>query len=71
MLIRARIDGGIGIGEPAEFSMGPGTGTTEARAGQFVFDNVPPGSYTARMQYRSVSGTTVTLTRPTMVIHHR
>jgi hypothetical protein len=71
MVIRARIDGGIGIGVPAEFAMGPGTGTTEARPGQFVFDNVSPGSYTARMQFRSVTGTTVTLTRPTMVIHHR
>ena len=71
MVICARIDGGIGIGVPAEFAMGPGTGTTEARPGQFVFDNVSPGSYTARMQFRSVTGTTVTLTRPTMVIHHR
>ena len=33
--------------------------------------NVEPGTYTARMQFRSITGTTVTLTRPTMVIHHR
>jgi len=70
MLVRARIPG-IGNGVPAEFSMGPGTGTTEARPAQFVFNNVPPGNYTVRMQYRSVPGTTVTITRPTMVVHHR
>jgi hypothetical protein len=70
MLVRARIPG-IGNGIPAEFSMGPGTGTTEARPAQFVFDNVPPGAYTVRMQYRSVPGTTVTVTRPTVVVHHR
>jgi hypothetical protein len=70
MVVRARIPG-IGIGVPAEFSMGPGTGTTEARPAQFVFENVPPGDYTVRMQYRSIPGTTVTLTRPTLVVHHR
>jgi hypothetical protein len=71
MLVRARIPG-IGNGVPAEFSMGPGTGTTEARPAQFVFDNVPPGDYSVRMQFRTVSpGTTVTLTRPTVVVHHR
>jgi len=70
MVVRARIPG-IGNGIPAEFSMGPGTGTAEARPAQFVFDNVPPGAYRVRMQYRSVPGTTVTITRPTVVVHHR
>jgi hypothetical protein len=70
MLVRARIPG-IGNGVPAELSMGPGTGTTEARPAQFVFDDVPPGDYTVRMQYLSVTGSTVTVTRPTLVVHHR
>jgi hypothetical protein len=70
MLVRARIPG-LGNGVPADFSTGPGTGVTEGRPAQFVFGNVPPGDYTLRMQFRSVSGTTVTLTRPTVVIHHR
>jgi hypothetical protein len=71
MLVRARIPG-IGNGVPADFSMGPGTGTTEARPAQFVFEDVPPGDYSVRMQFRSVvAGTTVTLTRPTVVVHHR
>lgn len=70
MLVRARITG-IGSGVPAEFSMGPGTGTTEARPAQFVFENVAPGDYSLRIQYLSVSGTTVTVSRPTLVVHHR
>jgi hypothetical protein len=71
MAVRARIPG-VGNGEPAEFSLGPGTGTTEARAAQFVFDDVPPGDHTLRMQFRSViNGTSVTISRPTVVVHHR
>ncbi|MPZ58987.1 MAG: hypothetical protein GEU91_21370 [Rhizobiales bacterium] len=70
MVVRARIPG-IGIGVPAEFALGTGTGATESRPAQFVFENVPPGTYTVRMQYRSVPGTTVTITRPTVVVHHR
>jgi hypothetical protein len=70
MLVRAVIPG-LGAGVPADFSMGPGTGTTEARPAQFVFEDVAPGDYTVRMQYRSVPGTTVTVTRPTVVVHHR
>lgn len=70
MTVRARIPG-IGNGVPAEFSMGPGTGTAEARPAQFVFKDVPPGAYTVQMQYRSVTGSFVTLTRPTVVVHHR
>jgi hypothetical protein len=71
MLVRGQIPG-IGVGVPAEFAMGPGTGTTEARPAQFVFENVPPGDYSVRMQFRSVvAGTTVTITRPTVIVHHR
>ena len=57
MLVRAVIPG-LGAGVPADFSMGPGTGTTEARPAQFVFEDVAPGDYTVRMQFRSVPGTT-------------
>jgi hypothetical protein len=70
MVVRARI-AGIGDGLPADTGLGAGNGAVEARAAQFVFEDVPPGSYTARMQYRSVSGTTVTLCEPTLVVHHR
>jgi hypothetical protein len=71
MGVRARISG-FGIGEPAEVFFGPGTGAVEARAAQFVFEDVPPGDYTVRMQFRSaIAGTTVTIGRPTMVVHHR
>ncbi len=70
MVVRARI-AGIGIGIPAEFATGPGTGTTEARPAQFVFEDVPPGDYIVRIQFRSVTGTAVTLSRPTVVVHHR
>jgi hypothetical protein len=71
MAIRARI-AGIGIAEPDEINLGPGTGAVEARAAQFVFESVPPGNYTVRMQYRSsVGATTVTIGKPTVVVHHR
>jgi hypothetical protein len=71
MAIRARIPG-IGNGEPEEVNFGPGTGAVEARAAQFVFEEVPPGNYTLRMQYRSsVGATTVTIGKPTVVVHHR
>jgi hypothetical protein len=44
----------------------------EARSTQFVFENVSPGDYTLRMQYRSGSdGSNVTICEPTSVIHHR
>jgi hypothetical protein len=71
MGVRARIPG-IGNGEPAEISFGPGTGAVEARTAQFVFEEVPPGNHTVRMQFRSsINGTSVTISRPTVVVHHR
>ena len=72
MAIRARLEGGGGNSTPSEYATGPGTGVSETRTAQFIFDNVEPGTYTARMQFRSISGgTTVTLGRPTIVVHHR
>ena len=70
MLVRARI-AGIGIADPADTGLGAGIGSVEARSAQFVFEDVPPGDYTVRMQYRSVPGTTVTICEPTLVVHHR
>jgi hypothetical protein len=71
MNVRARI-AGIGIGEPEDVTFGSGSGALEARATQFVFANVPPGSYTVHMQYRSVeAGSNVRICEPTVVVHHR
>jgi hypothetical protein len=70
MVVRARIPG-VGNGLPADTAMGAGTGAVEARTAQFVFPDVPPGDHRVRMQFRSVSGTNVTLCEPTSVVHHR
>jgi hypothetical protein len=71
MGIRARIPG-VGTGAPAEVFFGPGTGAVELRTAQFVFEGVPAGDHTVRMQFRSaIAGTTVTIGRPTVVAHHR
>jgi hypothetical protein len=70
MVVRAFIPG-IGVAVPDNTAFGPGTGTAEARAAQFVFEDVPPGDYSVRIQYRSVTGSNVTLCEPTLVVHHR
>jgi hypothetical protein len=70
MVVRAFIPG-VGVADPDNTAFGPGTGTAEARAAQFVFEDVAPGDYTVHMQYRSVSGSNVTLCEPALVVHHR
>jgi hypothetical protein len=71
MGVRAVITG-LGSAQPADTFLGAGTGAVEARSTQFVFENVSPGDYTLRMQYRSGSdGSNVTICEPTSVIHHR
>jgi hypothetical protein len=71
MGVRAFITG-LGSGEPADTFLGAGTGAVEARSTQFMFENVSPGDYSLRMQYRSgLAGSSVTICEPTVVIHHR
>ena len=76
LLVRARLTGGIGIGEPphALFYVGDPL-ARQTRSMQFVFENVPPGSYTVRMQFRAVvvdeGPGDASLIRRTLVVHHR
>ena len=70
MFIRAWI-GGIGAAEPPDGALGVPAlaGAIETRSMRFVFPNVPAGTHTVRIEWRTFSGTMFALHRALTVMH--
>ena len=72
MFIRASIQG-IGAAEPPEVFLGLPVAANfrEMRSMRFVFPNVPAGTHTVRIEWRSLSGGTVATESRTLTIQYR
>jgi hypothetical protein len=72
MLVRAWI-GGIGAAEPLQMNLGrPASANQyETRSTHFVFPNVPAGTHTVRIEWRSQNGGNVGVGNRTLKVQYR
>ena len=70
--VRAWI-GGVGAAEPPEISLGRPIEALiyDTRSMRFVFPNVPAGTHTVRIDWRSQTGSTVSVNERTLTVQYR
>jgi hypothetical protein len=72
MIVRAVRDG-VEVGQPPDWQMVGGNAGpySNSHSMQSVFPNVAPGLHTITMQFRSFFGTSVTINKGNMTVHHK
>lgn len=72
MVVRAVLDDAL-IGHPGEVQMVGGNAGpySNSHANQWVYTNVAPGFHQVKMQFRSFFGSSVSINKGTMTVHHK